>query len=76
MKGQDVIRKRISVVQKVLATSDGIELMDMLEESFGGDTFDRDPYLHAFNAGQRSILIWLTTYDKAKVNVEEFEVPI
>ena len=68
MKGLDVVEQRKSIIQRAMKTADGVKMMELLNDHFGGDTFDADPYTHAFNAGQRSVVIWIETYLKAKNN--------
>ena len=69
--GIDVVKERLKTVQRAMKTADGIVMMKLLEDSFDGDTFDPDPHVHAFNAGQRSVIIWINTYLRAETNEQD-----
>ena len=46
------------VVQQALHSSNGNELLALLERKFPG-AFHVDPAQHAFNAGERNVVTWL-----------------
>ena len=68
--GIDIVKERMKTVHRAMKTADGIAMMKLLEDNFDGDTFDLDPHRHAFNAGQRSVIIWINTYLRAKENAQ------
>ena len=74
MKGSDVVNQRTALIQRAMLSEDGLAMMDLLRANFDGDTFDLDPHKHAYQAGQRSVLIWITTYMEAKPD-ENQELP-
>ena len=61
-----IIKQRIhrsSVFQKVFGGSDGEFVLTEIDKSvdFNGSTFDPDPYIHAYKAGQRSMAVFIHT---------------
>lgn len=48
-----------AMVGHFLASPDGEALLDLMSSWYGGDTFDKDPYQHAHNAGARSVVLHL-----------------
>jgi len=58
---RQTVGKAADIVQHALHNENGVELLALLEQQFPG-AFHVDPAQHAFNAGQRSVLVWLAEH--------------
>ena len=55
---RQTIGRAADIVQHALHNENGVELLALMEQQFPG-AFHVDPTQHAFNAGQRSVMVWL-----------------
>lgn len=65
-----VIEKRIersASFQRVFTGPDGDKVTAELKKNFTG-AFHPDPYIHAYNAGQRSVLVFIENCIHADIN--------
>jgi hypothetical protein len=58
---RQTIGRAADIVQHALHNENGVELLALMEQQFPG-AFHVDPTQHAFNAGQRSVLVWLAEH--------------
>ncbi|MCH7510790.1 MAG: hypothetical protein IIB19_00325 [Chloroflexi bacterium] len=58
---RQTVGKAADIVQHALHNANGVELLALMEQQFPG-AFHVDPTQHAFNAGQRSVIVWIAEH--------------
>lgn len=58
---RNTVGKAADIVQHALHNANGVELLALMEQQFPG-AFHVDPTQHAFNAGQRSVIVWIAEH--------------
>ncbi len=58
---RNTVGKEADIVQHALHNENGVELLALMEQRFSG-AFHVDPTQHAFNAGQRSVIVWIAEH--------------
>ena len=62
---EKTLTKRARRVSAFLNSPNGVSFLDVLRDEFGNvDTFDKDPYAHAYKAGARSVILWIEDMEK------------